>query len=89
MCTETIQLFSSESEESFSFQKSKISFHIPSNLPVQIPGFRSVHAKTVSVFDKVAECGQNIKNLVAVDEDHFPRKSTRFTAIYSRDKEYL
>lgn len=26
---------------------------------------------------------------ILVDEEHFPEKSHRFTAVYSRDKEYL
>lgn len=55
----------------------------------QIPGFRSVQSTTASVYDRFSGCCSKFRNLIAVDEEHFPQKSTRFTAVYSRDKEYL
>ncbi|XP_031635097.1 anoctamin-1 isoform X2 [Contarinia nasturtii] len=55
----------------------------------KIPGFRSVQNTTTSAYDRFSGCCNKLWNLMSVDEQHFPPKSTRFTAVYSRDKEYL
>lgn len=55
----------------------------------QVPGFRSFQTTTTTAFGSVKGFLQRIKNLTSVDETHFPKRSMRFTAVYSRDKEYL
>lgn len=55
----------------------------------QVPGFRTVKTTTASAFGSAKDFIQRIKNLTSVDERHFPKRSMRFTAVYSRDKEYL
>lgn len=44
---------------------------------------------TATLLSQVKGFGQKIANSVLVDEKHFPMRSQRFTAVYSRDKEYL
>lgn len=56
---------------------------------LQIPGFKGVQDKTKSTFSPIKLCCHSLIKKFAIDEQHFPKRTTRFTAIYSRDKEYL
>lgn len=54
---------------------------------LKVPGFRAT--KSVNVFERVTGIAQRINSIIGVDENKFPKKAERFTAVYSRDKEYL
>lgn len=56
---------------------------------VQIPGFKGMQNTTSTVLTQLKGLGQKFANWILVDEKHFPQHSQRFTAVYSRDKEYL
>ncbi|EEB14248.1 transmembrane protein 16E, putative [Pediculus humanus corporis] len=55
----------------------------------EIPEFQGVHDRTNSFFDKCNASIYSVLKHIYVDKKIFPRKSHRFTAVYSRDKEYL
>lgn len=55
----------------------------------QIPGFDKVSNQTTTIYTQVKGTWTKWKKRFIVDEEHFPPKSHRFTAVYSRDKEYL
>lgn len=64
--------------------------HFPSHfVTIQIPGFKGMQNTTVTILTHLKGFGQKLANSVLVDEEHFPKHSQRFTAVYSRDKEYL
>lgn len=42
-----------------------------------------------NIYTKVKGKWAKIRKKFLIDELNFPRKSHRFTAVYSRDKEYL
>jgi len=48
-----------------------------------------VNRSTKSVFSSLKTVFQFFLRNIYVDEDIFPKRAHRFTAIYSRDKEYL
>lgn len=54
-----------------------------------MPGLRSVQTRTNFLLEGFQSQWQKVKDFVLVDKKKFPEKSQRFTAIYSRDKEYL
>lgn len=56
---------------------------------LQIPGLEEMHTRTSFVVKKISSQWNKIKSLILVDRTKFPEKSHRFTAIYSRDREYL
>lgn len=56
---------------------------------VQIPGMKGMSNTTATMLAHLKGFGQKLANSVLVDEEHFPKHSQRFTAVYSRDKEYL
>lgn len=58
-------------------------------ITVQIPGFRGMQSPTSTILAHLKGFGHKLANSVLVDEEHFPQHSQRFTAVYSRDKEYL
>ncbi|XP_065355056.1 anoctamin-1 isoform X1 [Calliphora vicina] len=55
----------------------------------EIPGMSVVNRSTRSVFSSLKGIFTFFMKHIYVDERHFPRRTQRFTAIYSRDKEYL
>ncbi|KAF4524726.1 hypothetical protein B566_EDAN014431 [Ephemera danica] len=55
----------------------------------EIPKLQDVHDKTSSLMESVCTCVDKVMGKVYVDHQVFPPKSHRFTAVYSRDKEYL
>ncbi|XP_059484748.1 anoctamin-1 isoform X2 [Neocloeon triangulifer] len=55
----------------------------------EIPAFQDVHDKTHSLMDSVQTAVDRLLGYIYVDSKHFPQKSHRFTAVYSRSKEYL
>ncbi|KAK6634066.1 hypothetical protein RUM44_004674 [Polyplax serrata] len=55
----------------------------------EIPEFQGVHDKTNSFFDRCKAAIYSVKRRFYVDKKIFPEKGHRFTAVYSRDKEYL
>ncbi|XP_060647312.1 anoctamin-1 isoform X2 [Drosophila nasuta] len=56
---------------------------------VQIPGLAVVNRSTKSVFSSLKSGCQSFLSNIYVDNNIFPKRAHRFTAIYSRDKEYL
>lgn len=48
-----------------------------------------MHTKTNFIVDGITSQWDKIKAWIFVDKEHFPEKGQRFTAIYSRDREYL
>ncbi|XP_037922729.1 anoctamin-1 isoform X4 [Hermetia illucens] len=56
---------------------------------IQIPGFLGVRKTTNSVFNQLKCAWMHLLKYILVDEQNFPKRSHRFTAVYSRDKEYL
>ncbi|EDV98603.1 anoctamin-1 isoform X2 [Drosophila grimshawi] len=55
----------------------------------EIPGLSVVKTSTKSVFSSLKTVWQFFLRNIYVDENLFPKRAHRFTAIYSRDKEYL
>ncbi|CAB3375249.1 Hypothetical predicted protein [Cloeon dipterum] len=55
----------------------------------KIPAFQEVHAKTHSLMDSVQSAVDKLLGYIYVDTANFPQKGHRFTAVYSRTKEYL
>ncbi|XP_016961112.1 anoctamin-1 isoform X2 [Drosophila biarmipes] len=55
----------------------------------KIPGMSVVNRSTKSVFSSLKTVFQFFLRNIYVDEEIFPKRAHRFTAIYSRDKEYL
>ncbi|XP_023303991.2 anoctamin-1 isoform X3 [Lucilia cuprina] len=55
----------------------------------EIPGMSVVNRSTRSVFSSLKGIFTFFMKHIYVDERYFPRRAQRFTAIYSRDKEYL
>ncbi|XP_061396870.1 anoctamin-2-like [Musca vetustissima] len=55
----------------------------------KIPGMSVVNRSTSSVFSSLKGIIKFFMKHIYVDERNFPRRAQRFTAIYSRDKEYL
>ncbi|XP_017084984.2 anoctamin-1 isoform X2 [Drosophila eugracilis] len=55
----------------------------------EIPGMSVVNRSTKSVFSSLKTVFQFFLRNIYVDEEIFPKRAHRFTAIYSRDKEYL
>ncbi|XP_053969890.1 anoctamin-5 isoform X2 [Anastrepha ludens] len=55
----------------------------------EIPGMSAVNRSTRSVLSSLKGVVQFFMRHIYVDERFFPRRAYRFTAIYSRDKEYL
>lgn len=55
----------------------------------EIPGLQEVCERTNSLLDDVNSCADRLMAHFYVDTNVFPRKSHRFTAVYSRDREYL
>ncbi|XP_037729760.1 anoctamin-1 isoform X3 [Drosophila subpulchrella] len=55
----------------------------------EIPGMSVVNRSTKSVLSSLKTVFQFFLRNIYVDEDIFPKRAHRFTAIYSRDKEYL
>lgn len=49
-------------------------------------GLRST---TSSIYGQLKGMAKHLGKKLVVDEHKFPPKSQRFTAVYSRDKEYL
>ncbi|XP_023034609.1 anoctamin-1 isoform X1 [Drosophila willistoni] len=58
-------------------------------LSKKIPGISVVNRSTKSVFSSLKSVCQFFLRNIYVDERYFPKRAHRFTAIYSRDKEYL
>ncbi|XP_023177953.2 anoctamin-1 isoform X2 [Drosophila hydei] len=55
----------------------------------EIPGLSVVNRSTKSVYSSLKTVCQFFLRNIYVDERYFPKRAHRFTAIYSRDKEYL
>ncbi|GLV37940.1 subdued [Carabus blaptoides fortunei] len=55
----------------------------------KIPALRTVHTNTNYFLDSINTQWERLKCYVLVDKEHFPERGHRFTAVYSRDKEYL
>ncbi|XP_017969039.1 anoctamin-1 isoform X3 [Drosophila navojoa] len=55
----------------------------------EIPGLSVVDRSSKSVFSSLRSSCQFFLQHIYVDENYFPKRAHRFTAIYSRDKEYL
>ncbi|KAH8326175.1 hypothetical protein KR067_002897 [Drosophila pandora] len=58
-------------------------------LSKKIPGMSVVNRSTKSIFSSLKTICKFFLRNIYVDENIFPRRAHRFTAIYSRDKEYL
>ncbi|ALC47465.1 CG16718 [Drosophila busckii] len=58
-------------------------------LSKKIPGLSVVNRSTKSVYSSLKGIFQFFLRNVYIDENYFPKRAHRFTAIYSRDKEYL
>ncbi|KAL0280787.1 UNVERIFIED_CONTAM: hypothetical protein PYX00_001978 [Menopon gallinae] len=70
-------------------QKLNPVLHATMYLSKKIPELKSVHRGTNSLFHKYHSFTRLVMRRFYVDENIFPTKSHRFTAVYSRDKEYL
>lgn len=55
----------------------------------QIPGMAGVRSRTSSILSRLKGLAGKVARRVLVEEKYFPPRSHRFTAVYSRDKEYL
>lgn len=56
---------------------------------LQLNGVKERGSKTNAIIESVNSTWYKIKSVVLVDLEEFPEKGHRFTAIYSRDREYL
>ncbi|KAJ8955607.1 hypothetical protein NQ318_001437 [Aromia moschata] len=59
------------------------------NISQKIPALRQVSTQTNFLIDGINNQWDKIKSWIFVDKKRFPDKGHRFTAIYSRDREYL
>lgn len=48
-----------------------------------------IHSRTNFIVERITDQWKKLKSYILVDHKLFPKKGYRFTAIYSRDKEYL
>ncbi|CAG9825058.1 unnamed protein product [Phaedon cochleariae] len=64
-------------------------YNILRSIKQKIPLIRQISSHTNFIFDGINDQWDKIKERVFVDKKTFPDKGHRFTAIYSRDKEYL
>ncbi|RZB39519.1 anoctamin-4-like, partial [Asbolus verrucosus] len=55
----------------------------------QLPAMDQIQSKTNSIMNGITNQWDKLKSIIIVDTKKFPEKGQRFTAIYSRDKEYL
>ncbi|XP_044743761.1 anoctamin-4 isoform X2 [Chrysoperla carnea] len=55
----------------------------------EIPGLEKMHNKTNTFFDEMNSYWDAFWSKIYVDKRVFPERSHRFTAVYSRDREYL
>ncbi|XP_076270486.1 anoctamin 1 isoform X2 [Rhynchophorus ferrugineus] len=56
----------------------------------QIPALRQVSRQTNFLLDEITDQWEKVKSYILIDREKFPEKAQqRFTAIYSRDREYL
>lgn len=55
----------------------------------QISGLQEIHSRTNLILQGITSQWSKLKALLLVDKNKFPEKGHRFTAIYSRDREYL
>ncbi|EFA04121.2 anoctamin-5 isoform X2 [Tribolium castaneum] len=55
----------------------------------EMPAFRQMHSRTNFIVEGITSQWDKLKSYVIVDSEKFPEKDQRFTAIYSRDREYL
>ncbi|EAT41725.1 AAEL006656-PA [Aedes aegypti] len=55
----------------------------------EIPGMAGVRSRTTSILSRLKGFAGKIVHYFLVEEKYFPPRSHRFTAVYSRDKEYL
>lgn len=55
----------------------------------EIPGLRTVHTSTNYILETLNSQWERIKSCILVDKTNFPERGQRFTAVYSRDREYL
>ncbi|XP_071549184.1 anoctamin-1-like isoform X2 [Panulirus ornatus] len=63
------------------FMQQRIVFHFP--------GLPALEFTPPAVFQDMTDCVSRIFNFVRIDQNVFPPKNRRFTAVYSRDKDYL
>ncbi len=49
----------------------------------------TIQNKTVSIIDQFRGTARKILEKILIDQTQFPSQSQRFTAVYSRAKEYL
>nr|XP_022909053.1 anoctamin-4 isoform X2 [Onthophagus taurus] len=54
-----------------------------------VPGLEGIHHRTNFLVGSIKSQWNKIKSWILVDTETFPEKSHRFTAVYSRDREYL
>ncbi|XP_062563728.1 anoctamin-1 isoform X2 [Armigeres subalbatus] len=55
----------------------------------EIPGMAGVRTRTTTILSRLKGFAGKLARYILVDEKFFPPRSHRFTAVYSRDKEYL
>ncbi|XP_047493990.1 anoctamin-1-like isoform X1 [Penaeus chinensis] len=56
---------------------------------LHFPGLPALEFTPPAVFQDMTDCVSKIFNFVRLDRNVFPPKNRHFTAVYSRDKEYL
>ncbi|KAG7162622.1 Anoctamin-5-like 2 [Homarus americanus] len=56
---------------------------------VHFPGLPALEFTPPAVFQDMTDCVSRLFNFVRLDDDIFPPKNRHFTAVYSRDKDYL
>lgn len=55
----------------------------------QFPGLPGLEFTPPAVFQDMTDCVSRMFNFVRLDGKAFPPKNRHFTAVYSRDKDYL
>ncbi|XP_019864929.1 anoctamin-5 isoform X2 [Aethina tumida] len=55
----------------------------------ELPALNQINTRNNFIIEGITNSWDKIKSLVFVDTEKFPEKKQRFTAIYSRDREYL
>ncbi|XP_064083662.1 anoctamin-1-like isoform X6 [Macrobrachium nipponense] len=56
---------------------------------IQFPGLPPLEFSPPAIFNDMTDCVSRMFNFVKLDPGVFPPKNRHFTAVYSRDKEYL
>ncbi|XP_057670023.1 anoctamin-5 isoform X2 [Diorhabda carinulata] len=87
--SEILKLRMPMKEELCKEPKESDSYNVFASIGQKIPALRQISRRTNFFIDNISSRWDKLKSYITIDDSTFPDKEHRFTAIYSRDKEYL